>query len=167
MAVIALCVVAQVVGRTLGFLVPGAIEVASYSLLASSYLALAYTLRANEHIRISVVIGRLSWKRRRAFELWSLAVGAFLSAFLAYFVIEMALEAYEFGDRKVGVLSVPLWIPQACMAFGTLVFVIAFVDDFLQVLRGGEPSYRGQTSTIMVVHDDDESAPRDQVSDER
>ena len=53
----------------------------------------------------------------------------------------MAVDAWRFGERSTGNLPVPLWMPQAIMAFGLLVLTIAFVDDFLRVLRGESPSY--------------------------
>jgi ABC-type spermidine/putrescine transport system permease subunit II len=53
----------------------------------------------------------------------------------------MARDAYRFGERSQGILSVPLWIPQAVMALGTVVLFVAFVDDLIVVLRGGRASY--------------------------
>jgi len=36
---------------------------------------------------------------------------------------------------------VPLWMPQSIMAAGVLILTIAFLDDFVGVVRGGSPSY--------------------------
>jgi hypothetical protein len=37
---------------------------------------------------------------------------------------------------STGVDATPLWIPQLVMAVGTVVFAIAFVDDFILELLG-------------------------------
>ena len=35
----------------------------------------------------------------------------------------------------------PLWIPQLGYSGGLVILLIAFVDEFVHVLRGGEPRY--------------------------
>jgi TRAP-type C4-dicarboxylate transport system permease small subunit len=139
---IAALVVAQVGGRLAGVLVPGADDLAAYSLTASSFLALAHTLRAGGHIRLTLLIPRAGPGQRRLLESLCLAFGTLVTGYFAYHVVDMAWDAWWFGDRSQGILSIPLWIPQAVMALGAAVLFVAFVDDLVGVLRGGEPSYR-------------------------
>ena len=141
LAAIAGFVVIQVVGRLLGVLVPGADDLAGYALMASTFLGLASTLRSGVHIRVTLLLNGAPPGRRRALELWSLGLGAIIGAYVTWYVVEMAVDAWRFGERSTGNLPVPLWMPQAIMAFGLLVLTIAFVDDFLRVLRGEPPSY--------------------------
>ena len=56
LAAIAALVVIQVTGRLLGILVPGADDLAGYALMASTFLALASTLRAGVHIRVTLLV---------------------------------------------------------------------------------------------------------------
>lgn len=141
LALIAALVVAQVGGRLVGVLVPGADDLAGFSLTASSFLALASTLRAGGHIRVTFLLRRAGGGQRRALELACLAVGAGVTGYFAWHVVEMTWDAYRFGDRSVGVLPIPLWIPQSAMALGTAVLFIAFVDELVRVVRRGAPSY--------------------------
>lgn len=141
LALIAVVVLAQIVGRFFGVLVPGADELAGYFLAATSFLALAYTLRAGGHIRVTLLIGRLAPARRRLFELWCLAFGAVVVGYFTYHAVVMTWESYIFGDRAIGVLPTPLWIPQIAVALGLLMLALAFVEELVHVLRGGEPSY--------------------------
>ena len=138
---IAVLVVAQVGGRLAGVLVPGADDLAGYALTASSFLALAHTLRANGHIRLTLLLRGAGPRRRLLLESGCLGFGVVVTGYFAYHVIEMARDAYRFGERSQGILSVPLWIPQAVMALGTVVLFVAFVDDLIVVLRGGRASY--------------------------
>ena len=140
-ALIAALVVAQVAGRLVGKLVPGADDLAGFSLTAASFLALAPTLRAGAHIRVTLLIRHAPPGRRRALELWCLGFGAAVVGYFAYHIVEMAWDAHRFGEKSIGVLPVPLWVPQCGMALGALVLAIAFVDDFVRVLRLGETSY--------------------------
>jgi hypothetical protein len=40
-----------------------------------------------------------------------------------------------------GVVAMPLWIPQIGYSGGLVILFIAFVDEFIHVVRGGEPRY--------------------------
>jgi TRAP-type C4-dicarboxylate transport system permease small subunit len=141
LAAIAGLVVIQVTVRLLGVLVPGADDLAGYALMASSFLALASTLRVGVHIRVTLLTRRASPAQRRVLEIWCLGVGAALGAYLTWHVIDMAWDALWFGERSTGNLSVPLWAPQSIMALGVLILTIAFVDDLVAVIRGFPPSY--------------------------
>ena len=68
--------------------------------------------------------------------------GAGLVGFLTYFTIDMAWESFVYGDRAIGQLPILMWIPQGGAALGLLALTIAFIDDFIAVLRYGKPSYR-------------------------
>lgn len=141
LAAIAALVVIQVTGRLLGVLVPGADDLAGYALMASTFLALASTLRVGVHIRVTLLARHVSPGQRRALELWCLGLGAVICAYLTWHVVDMAWDARQFGERSTGNLSVPLWMPQSIMALGVLILTIAFVDDLVRVARGFPPSY--------------------------
>src|SRR5262249_23822892 len=55
--------------------------------------------------------------------------------YFATSVVQMAWDAWRFGERANGVLAVPLWIPQSGMALGLVVLTVAFVDEWVRVLR--------------------------------
>jgi TRAP-type C4-dicarboxylate transport system permease small subunit len=141
LAAIAALVVIQVTGRLLGVLVPGADDLAGYALMASTFMALASTLRGGVHIRVTLLLNHASPGRRRALEIWCLGFGAVLCAYLTGYTVDMAWDALRFGERSTGNLSVPLWAPQSIMALGVLMLTIAFVDDLVRVIRGLPPSY--------------------------
>ena len=68
--------------------------------------------------------------------------GAFLPQYyFTYFTIDMARESLVYGDRAIGQLPILLWIPQAGAALGMLALTIAFIDDFVAVIRREKPSY--------------------------
>jgi len=56
---IGLLVLAQVFGRLVDFLIPSADDFARLCLAASSFLALAFTLRRGGHIRVNLLIDRV------------------------------------------------------------------------------------------------------------
>ena len=51
------------------------------------------------------------------------------------------LESWQFGDMAGNLVAIPIWIPQMGFVIGTLIFLIAVLDECVTVLRGGKPSY--------------------------
>lgn len=142
LVLIGVLVVVQVAARLLGRAVPGADELAGYAMAASFFLMLGPALRHGAHIRVGVLLDRLHGAPRRALELGCLAFAAALTGYFAWFWLRMTWDSYDFGDLGQGVLPIPLWIPQAAMAVGLMVLVVALVDDLLAVWRGRPASYQ-------------------------
>jgi TRAP-type C4-dicarboxylate transport system permease small subunit len=133
-------VLLSIVSRQLGFHVPGTDAYAGYSMAAAGFLALAHTLKRNEHIRVTLLLGRLQGKARRALELWALSAGVLLAGLFALYAVRLAWNSRAFNDISTGNDATPLWIPQLAMALGTLILLVAFVDEWVQELRGGRRS---------------------------
>ena len=131
----------QILGRLLGFAAYSFDDFAGFSMAASSFLGLAYTLRANEHIRMTLVLHHTRPALRRVMEIISLAVATFLVCLFAWFTCDMALTSYELHDVSQGLVPVALWIPQSGMALGLVVLAVGFVDDLVAALRGRATSY--------------------------
>lgn len=141
LVLIGLFVLAQIGGRLIGRAVPSADEFAGYCLSASSFLALAYTLRHNGHIRVSLVIERLGGGMRRGVEVWCLAVATALIGYFAFYTVSMVWDSYMFQDRTMGLVPIMLWVPQTGMAIGVSLLALAFAEELVRVLRGRPASY--------------------------
>lgn len=126
----------MIVARLLGFPVGGADAYAGYTMAGSGFLALASTLKKGEHIRVTLVLGMLHGRAKRALELLALLIAVLLSAFLAFYSARLVWQSWMFQDISTGIDATPLWIPQILMALGTLVFFIAFLDEFWLELSG-------------------------------
>jgi len=129
-------VLVGILGRLLDFHVPGTDAYAGYCMAGAGFLALAHTLKRGEHIRVTLVIERLTGTAHRALMLWALAAGAVLAALFAYYSVRLAYQSYDFHDISTANDATPLWIPQSLMAVGTLVFAIAIVDELVLELLG-------------------------------
>ena len=128
----------QVGARWIGASSQGLSEYAGYCMAASSFLALAHTLRHGGHIRVLLFLQRLHGRPRRIAELWCLGAGGFFAGYLAWFSIRMVRVSYELGDVSEGFDATELWIPQSAMAFGATVLCLAIVDRFITVSLGGD-----------------------------
>jgi TRAP-type C4-dicarboxylate transport system permease small subunit len=131
-----LAVLASMLDRIVTLPVKGVDMYAGYFMAAAGFLALAHTLKRGEHIRVTLVLNAVSPAVRRKMELWSLSVAVLLSGALALYSVRLAWQSWDFHDVSTGSDATPLWIPQLAMALGTLIFFIAFVDEWWLEVRG-------------------------------
>jgi len=129
-------VLVGIVGRLVNWYVPGTDAYAGYCMAASGFLALAHTLKRREHIRVSLVLEHVGVEARHRLELGSLAVAAVLAAAFAFYSVRLAFQSWQLNDISTANDATPLWIPQIAMAVGTLVLLVACVDEFVLELRG-------------------------------
>jgi TRAP-type C4-dicarboxylate transport system permease small subunit len=131
-----LMVLLSIVSRQVGFHVAGTDAYAGYSMAAAGFLALAHTLKRNEHIRVTLFLGRLRGRAKHRLEMWALSAGVLLAGLFAVYAVRLAWNSRAFNDISTGNDATPLWIPQLTMAVGTLILLLAFMDEWVQELRG-------------------------------
>jgi TRAP-type C4-dicarboxylate transport system permease small subunit len=162
LAGIALLVGAQLAGRLidgaltlvglepLGLIVLSLAEISGYTLAAASFLALAPTLKAGAHIRITMLLAALPETKRRFLELWAFGCAAVASGYITWQLTKFAWVSYQFNEVSPGVVRVQLFVPQAMMALGALILTIALIDEIVIVYRRGMPSFRADEDAITV-----------------
>lgn len=152
MTIAAVAVVAQILGRLVNVLVPSVPELAGFLLGTTIFLALAGTQRLGEHIRVTVLLERVSDRVHRVLEIIYHVVALPVIAMLTWYLAWLAYDSWDFGDRSAGMVGIPYWIPQSVMAFGALLLTVRFVDELFQiVLRGHlEPDVKSSDSELSV-----------------
>lgn len=146
LVLIAVLTLFQIGGRLLGIQVRDADVFAGFAMAASSFLALAYTLRTGGHIRVTLLISRLPVRAHRFAEGWCLLFAVVSVGLFAWFSTLMVYQSYEFGDLTQGMIGIPLWIPQVGMAIGVVLLEVAFLEECIRFLRGKQPSYHEASS---------------------
>jgi TRAP-type C4-dicarboxylate transport system permease small subunit len=119
-----------------------ATEISGFLLAAAIFLGLAYTFHAGAHIRMTSLIHKATGTRKRNIELFCTALSAIASLYVTWYVVDMVIDSYNFGDKSPGLMAVPFWMVQIPMAIGTGVLTIALVDEFVSVLYGKVPSFK-------------------------
>lgn len=161
LAGIAVLILAQIIGRFFGVLVPSANEIAGFLMAASSFLALAYAFKAGSHIRVNLLLLRLAPAARRWVDLVCLAAGTVLSGYFAWYTWELVADSIRYKEVADGLVPIPLAWPQGAMLAGLTVLTIAFVDEFISVLRGNTPSFDNSEDVVL----DNEPSDRIEAND--
>ena len=142
-------------GSAIGLTIPSYADFTGFLLAASSFLALAYTLREGAHIRVGLVISKLPERYHRMIELWCTGFGFSLSAYFSWYTALLTYESFVYNDLSSGMIAVPIWIPQSFMLLGLVILTIALLDECITVLRGGAPSYVLKGEKLMVKEGND------------
>lgn len=129
-------VLAGILDRYLTLNIRGTDMYAGYCMAAAGFLALAHTLKRGEHIRVTLILQQLTGKARHRLEVWALFAGTLLAALFAAYSIRLSYQSWTFHDISTGNDATPLWIPQIAMAVGTLVLLIAFIDELVLEIKG-------------------------------
>ena len=148
LALIAVAIIVQVAGRSLGYVVDST-EIAGFFMAASSFFALAHTFKRGTHVRVTLLVERVTGGGRRILEAWCCLAAAGFVGFLAWWALDLVAQSWRFGDISPGLLAIPFWIPQAAMASGLLLLTVALVDEAVGIVSGREPTYAAGEDTAL------------------
>ena len=129
------------VGRALNWRVSWVNDIVAWLCAAAAFLGMAYSFRNGDFVRVTLVLESVSAPVRRWLELISLSVAAVAIGYLGYWAARFTWESYEFKDIAGNMVAIPIWIPQMSFVIGSVILVIAVIDECVCVFRGGKPSY--------------------------
>ena len=151
---IAALVLVQVAGRLidrsliaaghapLGIAITSLSEMGGYLFVGAAFLALAGTLRAGGHVRVTMLTDHLQAPLARPLAALVLLAALGLCGFALYSAVVQARDSYMFDAVSFGMARFPLWIPQAVMVAGLALLALALADELGTLLRGGTPAWR-------------------------
>ena len=140
-ALIAFLMIAQSVLREFRVKTGAVNDVVAWFCAAAAFFAMAHAFKHGDFVRVTLLLDKVGAKTRRVMELASLAIAVVAVAYLAFSACAFTYESWEFNDVSQGLLPMPMWIPQLSFALGSLLLLIAVIDEFIIVLRGGVPTF--------------------------
>jgi TRAP-type C4-dicarboxylate transport system permease small subunit len=141
--VLLICVlmIAQSLLREFGVRTGAVNDIVAWCCAAASFFAMAHAFKHGDFVRVTLLMERLSATARRRLEITCLSIGAVSVAYLAFWANKFTYDSWAFNEVAQGLLPIPIWIPQASFALGSLLLLVAVVDELVLVVRGAKPSY--------------------------
>jgi TRAP-type C4-dicarboxylate transport system permease small subunit len=127
-----------VAARELRWDIQGLDAYAGYSIAAALFLALPSTLRQGDHIRVTLLLQRLSSKAQNTLEHLCLAMATGISAYVAWYACRLVWVSYITHDVSPSADVTPLWIPQLSMALGCIGLCVAFAHAWAARFQGSD-----------------------------
>ena len=115
--------------------IPVAWEYSSYLMAATFTFGAAMTLRAGGHIRVTLILARVSPAQRRWMETVLAALGVLFCGFLAWSMAYFTWRSFDSGQTSAGSGTL-MWIPQIVVTFGIVLLTVQFVARFFQAALG-------------------------------
>ena len=115
--------------------IPVAWEYSSYLMAASFTFGAAMTLRAGGHIRVTLVLARVTPATRRWMETVLAILGVGFCGYLAWAMAYFTWRSFESGQTSVSSGTL-MWIPQVFVTFGIVLLTVQFVARFIQAALG-------------------------------
>ena len=115
--------------------IPVAWEYSSYLMAATFTFGAAMTLRAGGHIRVTLVLARVSPATRRRMETVLAVLGVGFCGYLACPMAYFTWRSFESGQTSVSSGTL-MWIPQIFVTFGIVLLTVQFVARFFQAALG-------------------------------
>jgi TRAP-type C4-dicarboxylate transport system permease small subunit len=141
--ILLICVlmVGQSVLREFGVRTGAVNDVVAWLCAAASFFAMAHAFRHGDFVRVTLLLDSVPPKARRVLEATCLSIAAVSVGYLAWWANRFTYDSWQFKEVAQGLLPIPIWIPQASFALGSILLLVAVVDELVTVLRGGKPSY--------------------------
>ena len=142
LASIAAVMLLQAALRELSLPFPGADDIVAWLCAASAFLALGYTFRRGELVRVSLVLTQLGPRARRQAETACLIGAAIVTGYAAWAIAKFVYESWQFKELAQGLIQIPIWIPQMSVVLGSAILFVAVVDELVTHLQGRKTAYQ-------------------------
>lgn len=124
---ITILVGANVTLRYFGHPVVWTLEINSYLLIGVSILSAARTLLRGGHFSVSLLEDALRPSARIWLQLFNATVGLIFIALFSWGVVELIGSSIRYNLKSATLLHIPLMYPQAILAVGGVLLVIAYL----------------------------------------
>ena len=133
-----LLVFGQIVLRAgFGIGLSGIYELAAFCSTFSVLLTASLGVKRNTHIRVDLLSNMLPVKIAFAIEVAVQALMLAVSLGLVYAGYLLIEESILLGERSLGTIEVPMWIPQLVMPLAGLLLALRSVERIVHLVRGG------------------------------
>ena len=111
------------------------VELTSYSLPLMTFLGAAYVLDRRRHIRVVLLVDKLSGRTKALLEAIASLIGLLFSLTLLWKGGQWVLDTYRVGEVSSTVLLFPQWIVRLPFPMGMLLLSIQFLKDLVAAYR--------------------------------
>lgn len=140
-ALICVLMVVQTLGRQMGFPTGAITDIVSWLCACAAFLTMAHAFKHGDFVRVTLVLEKVQPAVRRRLELACLVVATVAVAYLAWWACRFTFESWQFNEVAQGLWAIPIWIPQTSFALGSVLLLVAVLDELVIVARGGVPTF--------------------------
>ena len=121
-------------------------EFSGYLLSWFAYLGMAYTLKLDGHIRVTMLLSKINDRKRAVLEMAAGFIGMLAFAYISFHLFLVMKSSMASGVRSMHISETPLFIPQIVPILGSVLMTLQFLPylvrcwvDFLTAKKKEEP----------------------------
>lgn len=120
--------------------ISGLYEIATFCVIFSVMLTASLGIKQNIHVRIDILSKIAPPRAAFALELMAMAIILLVAAYITYSGYLLVEESLLLGDSTLGVVRVPMWIPQLIMPLGGLLMTLRAIERLHFLISAGPRS---------------------------
>lgn len=113
-------------------------EYVAYGLGTMVFLGLAQAMRTGALVRVDIVLGKLGPAARRGFEIGTCVVTLVVMSFVVYYLSQRVGRDLARGTISMTRAATPMWIPNAVVCTGMVIFMLQVLVYMIGLFRRGE-----------------------------
>jgi len=109
------------------------VEVSEYLLVFLCFASIAWILKEGRHVRVEVIVGRLSPKRQAIMHVVVSLLAFVFCIVLVWKAAGVTLFNYQRGFRSASLVNFPLWIPYLIITLGSLLLTLQYIVQIHEI----------------------------------
>lgn len=110
-------------------------EMIEYALLFLTFTGAAWLLKEEGHVKVDILINRISFEKRKILDVIVQILGIFLCTVLTYFGVKLAWDHFARGVYNPTLLEFPKGPLLAIIPIGTFLLLIQFIRKLVTSLK--------------------------------
>jgi TRAP-type C4-dicarboxylate transport system permease small subunit len=152
MAAMALLLLAEILLRPFGVLVPSADDFTTFLMIGVGFFGFVHAFHEGAHVRVDLLFRRLPARIQHGLQVASLFLAALLLAGLTLGSAEMTWAAYRFHDVTDTLIPVPMALLLGSATLGLGLFTLLCLWSGLRSLAGGAITFAvGEKEEAMAL----------------
>jgi TRAP-type C4-dicarboxylate transport system permease small subunit len=119
----------------LGITYTGLFEIMEYSLLWITFLATAWLLKINGHIRLDLILDRLNPRRKVITNIATSVICEILMGFLIWYSVKLLVKDFIYGTYLSTVLQPVKWPIEIIIAIGYILLFIVMLRRIFELVK--------------------------------
>lgn len=111
----------------------GTLEIFEILLPAMVLLGLGYTQQNRAHVRMEILVSRLSSRKQTMLNLFTNGCALFISVLILWRGWVLATDFWRMG-RTIPTIGVPMFLPQLLVPLGALILILVLIVQMLQYI---------------------------------
>ena len=125
----------EILGRNLGYPIPGTIEFASFGLVGIIFLGLSHCEELKGHVRVEFLLARLSPMRLKAAEMFIHLLGFCIYGLMTWQTGLDAISSWSVRETVPGLMTLPVYPAKTIIPLGCALICIQIVVNAIGIIK--------------------------------